>query len=56
MSEELAKAHGLYVTAGSDAHGDASIAGTGLESDSEIKTIEDFINLVKSGKAKIIRK
>lgn len=56
MSEELAKAHGLYVTAGSDAHGDASIAGTGLESDYEIKTIEDFISLVKSGKAKIIKK
>lgn len=56
LSEKLAKEHNLYVTAGSDAHRVEDIAGSGLISEWEIKTVDDFIALVKSGKAKIIKK
>ena len=45
----------MFVSAGSDAHRDEDVALTGLESDYEIKTAEDFIRLIKSGKAKIIK-
>ena len=55
LTEAFVKEFGLPVTAGSDAHRDEDIAHTGLESDFEIKTVEDFVRLVKSGEAKIIR-
>lgn len=54
-AELLAKEKGLYVTAGSDAHRDDDAAISGLWSEVPIKTSEDFIALVKSGKAKIIK-
>lgn len=45
----------LYITGGSDAHRDEDIAGSGVLSEYEIKTSEDFINLIKSRKAEIIK-
>ena len=55
MSEAFARAHCFSVTAGSDTHRDEDIALTGVESEFEIKTAEDFIRLVKSGEVKIIK-
>lgn len=54
-SEAVAKEHGLYVTCGSDTHNYEDIARGGLLSETEIKTVEDFVALVKSGKAQLIR-
>ena len=53
---ELAKKHALYVTAGSDAHQMCDIGLAGLISDEEIKTGEQLVELIKSGKARIYRK
>ena len=50
-----AKEYNLYVTAGSDAHRDNDYALSGMISNYEIKTIEDFVELVKSGKGRLIR-
>ncbi|MBE6645866.1 MAG: PHP domain-containing protein [Ruminococcaceae bacterium] len=55
LSEEAVRKFNLPVTAGSDAHRDEDIAITGLVSEYEIKTAEDFIKLIKSREAKIIR-
>ena len=54
-AELLASERGLYVTAGSDAHRDDDAAVSGLYSGAPIKTMDDFIALVKSGKATIIK-
>lgn len=54
-SEKCARENGLYVTAGSDAHRDEDIGLSGILSETEIKTAEDFIELIKSGKAEFIR-
>ncbi len=53
--ELLAREKGLYMTAGSDAHRDDDAAISGLYSDVPIETIEDFVALIKSGKAKVIK-
>lgn len=53
---EIAKLYGLYISAGSDAHRTEDIAGSGMGSDHEIKTAEDFIELIKSGKGTVLRK
>lgn len=53
---EIAKLYGLYISAGSDAHRTEDIAGSGMGSDCEIKTAEDFIELIKSGKGTVLRK
>lgn len=50
-----AEEHNLYVTAGSDAHRLDDYALTGMISDEEIKTIDEFIELVKSGKGRLIK-
>ncbi len=55
MTEKLSAEHGLPVSAGSDAHRDEDVALSGVETDVEVKTAEDFINLVKLGKVKVIR-
>ena len=55
MSEDDVNMYKLPVTAGSDAHREEDIAITGIESEYEIKTAEDFIKLIKSGEAKIIK-
>ncbi len=54
-SVALAQKYGLPITAGSDAHRDEDIAGSGIETEEEIKTTADFIRLVKAKKVKIIR-
>ncbi len=51
----IAKEHNLPFTAGSDAHRADDAALSGLYSEAPIETVEDFIALVKSGKAEIIR-
>ena len=39
---------------GSDTHRNEDIALSGIETENEIKSAEDFIEAVKSGKVKII--
>lgn len=53
---KLATEHGLFVTAGSDAHRHEDVALTGLISDSEIRTADELIELIRSGNARIYRK
>lgn len=53
---QTARLYGLYMTAGSDAHRTEDIAGTGMGSDYEIKSADDYIELIKSGKGVILRK
>ena len=55
LSEALAREHNLPVSAGSDAHRDEDVARTGIMTEFEIKTAEDFIRAVKSGEIEIIR-
>ncbi len=55
-AEALAKEKGLYMTAGSDAHRLEDIGNAGVLSENEIKTAEDFIELIKSGKAEIYKR
>ena len=55
MAEYLACKYGIPVSAGSDSHRDEDIALSGIETDTEICSTEDFVNLIKNGKARIIR-
>lgn len=52
---ELAKMYGLYMTSGSDAHRIEDVGRGGMGSEYEIKTAEDYIELIKSGKGIILR-
>ena len=52
---DLAKEHGMLMSAGSDAHRDEDIAGAAMLSENEIKTVDDYLELLKSGKAKLMR-
>lgn len=54
-SEKLARELNLLVTAGSDAHRTEDVALSGIISEYEIKTTEDFVKLIKSRKAVIIK-
>ena len=54
-AENIAKENGLYITAGSDAHRLEDIAGSGILTEVEIKTTEDFVNVIKGGAFQIIR-
>ena len=49
-SHQVAKEHDLAIMSGSDAHRLEDIGRTGLLSKKEIKTANDFIKLLKSGK------
>ena len=51
----LAKEHDLLMSAGSDAHRTEDIAGAAVLSPYEIKTTEDYLNLLKSGEAKLMK-
>lgn len=51
----LAADNGLFMTAGSDTHQLQDIAGTAVLSETPIRTPEDYVKLVLSGKAKIMR-
>ncbi len=53
-AEATAKEYGLYRTAGSDAHRPEDVAATAMGSENEIKTADDYIGLVKSGKAVLL--
>ena len=55
LSEEIAERYSLPTVGGSDAHRDEDIALSGVETDVEIKTAEQFIELVKAGKTRVIR-
>ena len=48
LAEAQAKEHNLYMTAGSDAHRLDDYALSGMISENEIKTMDEFIELVKS--------
>ena len=55
-SEALVKNNpSLWISAGSDAHREEDVAKSGVISEYEIKTVDDFIKLLRSGEAKIIR-
>jgi predicted metal-dependent phosphoesterase TrpH len=54
-SESIAKQFGLYVSAGSDTHAPEDIALSGIETDEEIKTSRQFIELVKNKNVRLIR-
>lgn len=54
-SEACAREHGLPVTAGSDAHRLEDVALSGILTEKEIKTPEDYIEAVKSGKLQFIK-
>ena len=53
-SQELAEKYNFPITAGSDTHRLEDVALSGIETDVEIKTVEQFINLVKERKVRII--
>lgn len=50
-----AQEHNLYRTAGSDAHRLDDYGLSGMLSETEIKTMDEFIELVRSGKGQLIR-
>ena len=52
---EIARQYNLPVSAGSDAHRDEDIGGAAMLSENEIKTVEDYLELLKSGKAKLMK-
>lgn len=54
-TEVLVREYSLPAIGGSDAHRDADVAGSGIETEVEIESAEEFINLVKLGKVKVIR-
>jgi len=56
QSEKLVLEYNLPTCAGSDTHRPEDVALTGVESEFEIKTAKDFIDLVLSVKAKTIRR
>ena len=55
LSEELVRTYGMPVTGGSDAHREEDIALSGIETEAEIVSAEQFVELVKSGKVNVIR-
>ncbi len=50
----VAKEHNLYMTGGSDCHRPEDLGLGGIETENEIKTVKDYIDAVKSGKAVIL--
>jgi len=56
LAERTADQYCLCRTAGSDAHRPEDIGQTAMLSEEEIRSAEDYINLVKSGKAGFYRK
>lgn len=51
---KIAEKYGLPMTAGSDSHRKEDVALTGIATEYEIKTAEDYINALKSGNFTII--
>ena len=54
-AEKIALEHKLYMTSGSDAHQTEDIGVAGMISECEIKTMEAFIELIKSRKGSLIK-
>ncbi len=54
-TEKCADENNLYKTAGSDAHQLPDVGKAGVLSETEIKSAEDYINLVKSGNLEIYK-
>ena len=52
----LARECGKPMSAGSDAHRDEDIAGAAMLSENEIKTVDDYLELLRSGKACLMRR
>ena len=50
----LAKERGLLMTAGSDAHQYEDVAGAAVLSEKRIETVEDYIELIRSGKGILV--
>ena len=55
LSVDLANEYGLPITAGSDTHRDEDVARSGIITDEEIKSAEDYIRLVRAGRVKLIK-
>lgn len=51
----LAKEYGLLISAGSDAHRTEDIGGAAVISPIEITTADEYLQLLKSGKAKLMK-
>lgn len=52
--EALCREHGLYRSGGSDAHRPEDVARGGVASETHVRSVEEFVALIKSGKAKIL--
>ena len=55
LSEKFAREYNMPVSSGSDAHREEDIACGGIITETEIKTVEDFITAVKERKVKIYK-
>lgn len=55
MAEKCAKQHGLYMTAGSDAHRAEDVAKGGILTETEICSTDDYIKVVKSGSFQVFK-
>lgn len=53
---KIAKDNNLFVTAGSDAHRIEDVAKSGIITEREIKTAQDYIEVVKSGNLEFIKR
>lgn len=54
-AEQLCEGKALYITGGSDAHRVEDVGKAGILSETPIHTVEEFISLIKSGKAQIFK-
>lgn len=54
LCEVIAERFGLFRTGGSDAHRPEDVAGSGMGSEFEIKTAEDYIRLVREGSGTVL--
>lgn len=52
---EVAQENRLFVTAGSDTHKENDYARSAVLTDTEIETVEDYLEAIKSGKAKLMK-
>ncbi|MBP5269517.1 MAG: PHP domain-containing protein [Clostridia bacterium] len=51
----LALKHGLLMSAGSDAHRECDVGGAAVLSEKRIETVGDYLELLRSGKAVLVR-
>ena len=51
----LALKHGLLMSAGSDAHRECDVGGAAVLSEKRIETVDDYLELLRSGKAVLVR-